>query len=429
LKNKNILLVEDSIFAAKLVSDFLLENRYNTEIVSTGEAAVTKACHSSQIDLIIMDIELAGSINGIDAASKILDCITIPIIFLTANSSKEIMQKVKALHAYGFVLKGGDNYALLSTIEMAFNLFEAIVKTKELNTRLTKSYEELEGSRKQYLELAEHAPVGIVKCDNKGNIVFVNQSALEVLGSPSAKETTEINLLTFPSLINCGFSEHLKNCLRDNENGIYEMNYKSKWGKTVYIRLHIKTLSDGNKVNSAQLIIDDITEKKHLEEELRRLSLTDPLTNVYNRRLFIQTLEREIARVERQNNGRFCIAMLDIDHFKNVNDRFGHASGDIVLKGLTETIKKRLRGTDCLARWGGEEFMILFPCTQINEALLLVEELRKRISRMELPFENNITVSFGVVEYRSGDTTDSIIQGADNLLYAAKKAGRNCVRS
>lgn len=429
MKQKNILLVEDSRLSSKIISDTLIENGYKVEIVDTGEAAVKKACSSSLADLIIMDIELAGCMNGIDAARKILESIDIPIVFLTGNASKDIFQRLTTVRAYGFVLKGTDKFSLLSTIEMAFTLHEEKKQTKVYNDELKKAHEELEASRKEYLELAENAPVGILKCDNNGNIIFVNQSALEILGSPSAEETKKINIFTFPPLVYCGLSEQLKKCIMDNVHGIYETNYESKWGKKAYIRLHIKPLTSHHNANGAQLIIDDITEEKLLEEELRILSSTDPLTSVYNRRYFIKKLEEELNRVQTQEGGTFSVALLDIDHFKFINDHFGHHAGDVVLIKLTQRIKNRIRKVDCLARWGGEEFIILFPQARLDEAKLLIEELRKSISKMDTSIASGITVSIGVVEYCADETADSIIQRADNLMYEAKNAGRNCMRS
>lgn len=429
LKHKNILLVEDSRLSSEIISTYLAENGYNVEIVTTGEAAVEKACSNAQINLIIMDIELAGCMNGIDATRKILESIDIPIVFLTGNASRDIFQKLVAIHAYGFVLKGTDKFSLLSTIEIAFTLHEEKKQTKIYYDELKKAHKELEASRKEYLELAENAPVGILKCDNGGNIIFVNPAALEILGSPSEEETKKINILTLPFLVQSGLSEQLKKCIVDKVHGVFETNYESKWGKKAYIRLHIKPFTGQYHANGAQLIIDDITEEKHLEEELRNLSLTDPLTSVYNRRYFITKLEEEFDRIQRQCGCNFSIALLDIDHFKSINDCFGHHAGDIVLIKLTETINNRIRKIDCLARWGGEEFIILFPHTNLEAATQLAEELRNNISKMDTMIASRITVSIGVVEYCTGETVDSMIQRADNLMYEAKNAGRNCVRS
>lgn len=120
--------------------------------------------------------------------------------------------------------------------------------------------------------------------------------------------------------------------------------------------------------------------------------------------------------------------MLDIDRFKSINDRFGHNAGDLVLKSIAEFIKNRIRKIDCLARWGGEEFVILLPDTPVDKAAVLAEELRESISKMNIPGVDRVTASFGVAGYCSEDTSDTLVQRADNMMYEAKVAGRNCVR-
>nr|WP_246187452.1 sensor domain-containing diguanylate cyclase [Moorella glycerini] len=170
----------------------------------------------------------------------------------------------------------------------------------------------------------------------------------------------------------------------------------------------------------------DISERKYLEEELYRLSITDPLTGAYNRRYFLEMLAREIERT-RRTGLPFALIMFDLDHFKSINDRFGHAAGDRVLKSLVAAFKERLRKTDCLARWGGEEFVILLPDTTAEGAAGLAEELRRRLSQMEIPGVGQVTASFGVTGYYTGDTVDTITQRVDSMLYRAKENGRNCV--
>lgn len=288
--------------------------------------------------------------------------------------------------------------------------------------------EKLENSRQKYLELAENAPIGIVSCDYKGNITFVNQMVLEILGSTSIEETKRINLLTFPLLVRYDFSRQLEECLKSNKPAMHEMNYESKWGRKVWLRIHIKPQEKGNTVIGAQVIIDDISERKQLEEELFLLSITDTLTNVYNRRYFMQKLEEEIERVKRTGR-KFSVIMIDIDHFKCINDCFGHNCGDLVLKKIMSETVKKIRKIDTLARWGGEEFIILLPETTVNKAVVLAKKLRESLSRIDIPNVGNVTASFGVADYEPGDTIDTIVQKADGMMYQAKSAGRNCVRS
>ena len=164
------------------------------------------------------------------------------------------------------------------------------------------------------------------------------------------------------------------------------------------------------------------------ERELRLLSVTDTLTKAYNRRYFIQKVEDELERAKR-SDGKFSLIMLDMDHFKRINDRYGHRAGDLVLKGLADMINSRIRKIDTLARWGGEEFIILLPETVANGAVIVAEELRHYLNTMDIPGVDRVTASFGVAGYGPGDTVDTLVNKADNMMYEAKAAGRNCVRA
>jgi diguanylate cyclase (GGDEF)-like protein/PAS domain S-box-containing protein len=286
--------------------------------------------------------------------------------------------------------------------------------------------EKLEEGNKHYFELAENAPVGILLCDPGGTIIYANKNVAETLGSPSVEETMRINLLSFPPLIKFGFSKKLEQCLRKNKTTVFELNYVSKWGKRIWLRIHIKSWIDSGVITGAQVIIDDISEKKQLEEELRRLSETDVLTGAYNRRYFIQKLDKEVERTKRYK-GNFSVIMLDLDHFKRINDRHGHNTGDMILKQVTVAVESRIRKIDVLARWGGEEFVVMLPRTTAVQAKSLAEDLLLRISSLPPPGTCRITASFGVTQYAPGDTVDTIVQRADNLMYAAKARGRNQV--
>ena len=171
----------------------------------------------------------------------------------------------------------------------------------------------------------------------------------------------------------------------------------------------------------------DITKYKKTEEELLLLSITDALTNLYNRRYFSLELKKEIERVERSGEF-FSVIMADIDRFKSINDQFGHSTGDIVLKSIAQVFQKRIRKTDTIARWGGEEFIILLPGTGVDAAVDVAEELREHLRQKVIPAVGSATASFGVAMYCPGDTADSIIQKADKLMYEAKADGRDCVR-
>lgn len=285
----------------------------------------------------------------------------------------------------------------------------------------------IEKRLQKYLELAEESPIGILSCDKEGRIIYVNNKVLDILGSKSIEETKLINLLTFPLLVKHGFSKQLQESMQNEKSVIFEINYESKWGKHVWLRTHIKPLIYSNDSVGAQIMIDDISEKKLLEEELFLLSITDNLTKAYNRRYFIQNLNMEIERSNRTESN-FSVIMMDIDHFKSINDCFGHNTGDIVLQTIALELMKSIRKIDTLARWGGEEFIFLLPETTMAQAVFLGEKLRDIVVRAKIPVVDNVTASFGVTCYRPSDTTDGIVQRADDMMYKAKSAGRNCLR-
>jgi diguanylate cyclase (GGDEF)-like protein len=161
-------------------------------------------------------------------------------------------------------------------------------------------------------------------------------------------------------------------------------------------------------------------------EAMNDLSLTDTLTGVANRRLLTKKIEEEIERVKRVERA-FSVILLDIDHFKRVNDQFGHNAGDEVLRRMAQHIKGRIRKIDCISRWGGEEFVVLLPDTPVQSAGKLAEELRESISSLEIPDVGSITASLGVAAYQNGDTMESLISKADRQMYLAKELGRNRV--
>jgi diguanylate cyclase (GGDEF)-like protein/PAS domain S-box-containing protein len=304
---------------------------------------------------------------------------------------------------------------------------EIVMAIRDIHDEIIAEEAKTEKEQLQILQgLGSEAPIGIIKCDIDGNITYANRKSADILGSPSVSETMKINLLTFPLLNEYDFSGKLKECLSSNQSIVTDINYLSKWGKKVFLRVHIKTWIENGIINGAQVIIDDISEIKRLEEELRNITITDFLTNTYNRRYLLNQLETEIERAKRQGTA-FSLIMFDLDHFKNVNDRFGHQTGDVILKYVTDIVLIDIRKIDCLARWGGEEFIILMPGANLDQARVLAERLCKKISETIMPQLNHITASFGVTQFNDNDTVDTVIQKADELTYLAKSRGRNQV--
>ena len=182
---------------------------------------------------------------------------------------------------------------------------------------------------------------------------------------------------------------------------------------------------------SYYLIATSISVTKRLEE-LQQISMTDSLTGLYNRRYLNQKIKQEY-NCYLNTNSPFSLVSADIDLFKNINDLYGHDCGDAVLTSVTQDISKTVRTSDSIARWGGEEFLILLPATNREQAILLAERIRTAVEAHVYKFGNNksisVTLTLGVAVANHADTIDKIIKRADLALYYGKRKSRNCVIS
>lgn len=190
--------------------------------------------------------------------------------------------------------------------------------------------------------------------------------------------------------------------------------------------IQLNKLSSDN--SNYVITLTDITDIK-LESQKHYFNAThDVLTGIFNRAYFLDAIKDEVERSKRYKTN-FSIIMFDVDFFKRFNDTYGHLKGDEVLKRLTKTVNDNIRATDILARWGGEEFIVLLPNTSLQNAEFLAENLRKKIESIDIKGILRVTASFGVAELKEDDDRNSLTKRADEALYLAKNSGRNCVRS
>ena len=184
-------------------------------------------------------------------------------------------------------------------------------------------------------------------------------------------------------------------------------------------------------IQSANLIasaLGIVVKSLFLVEETQLLALTDSLTGLYNRRHAAKRLEEEIARSQRNGTG-LCVAMCDVDHFKAINDEFGHSAGDRVLQQIAKSLTEYVRRNDIVARWGGEEFLVIFSEIKLTAARIVAERLRGRLANTPKVEDGpeQITVSVGLAMLGQGITAEMLIEQADQALYRAKARGRNRV--
>ncbi len=282
-------------------------------------------------------------------------------------------------------------------------------------------------------EIVAEAEDAVVIIDSSHRIVLFNSGAEQMFGF-TAKETVGERLdMLMPERF------QLQHDVMVDEFGASSLETKTmgRRNRQIYGRR-----KDGNEfVANAQIIrlgdkttryyaalFRDVSQNKRTEEELLRLAATDPLTGAYNRREFTQMAEREALRSHRYHHP-LSLMMLDLDHFKRLNDTYGHAAGDKVLQRFTTLCTNTLRNVDIFGRWGGEEFVALLPETDIEGASIIAERLRKIISENVLSFNDHkitFTASIGVVQYKDGEVNvDAPLGRADSAVFDAKKAGRN----
>jgi diguanylate cyclase (GGDEF)-like protein len=194
--------------------------------------------------------------------------------------------------------------------------------------------------------------------------------------------------------------------------------------------------SSDKSIDRVCALVYDVSEEANSMLQLQSLSRTDALTGLFNRGYWQSLFEQEFARCRRYG-GASSVIILDIDHFKSVNDTYGHPVGDTVIQLVSESIKQTFRETDLCGRYGGEEFAVLLPNTGLSEAALVAERLRKSIADRAFDYDIDgqqgklaITISLGVDEFSSDyDSSQQWLEAADKLLYQAKKGGRNQVRT
>jgi len=303
----------------------------------------------------------------------------------------------------------------------------------------------LEGSSQRLMTVlnAMEATIYVADMDTH-EILFLNQSARQIFGPVEGLLCYQVlQGLDAP----CPFCTNEQLVNRDGSPaGVYAWEFQNQLNQRWYdLRDCAVRWTDGRLVRME--IATDITERKQNEaelhqareaaetanralqsanDELQRLAITDRLTGIFNRAYFDEVAVKETERAARYGEP-LSLLLFDIDHFKAINDSYGHLVGDQVLIELTRRVGDQLRANDVLARWGGEEFAVMLPHCEVAEAVRVAEKLRALIQTQPFDPVGQVTSSFGVADFRPTDNLDTWLKRADDALYAAKAGGRNQV--
>ena len=392
---EKILVVDDDPNLRKTLSDILGIKGYATAVAANGSEAIAAAERETfalaLVDLMLPDLSGLEVMARIKAISPLTEA-----IILTGHASMDTAIEATSRGAFSYLLKPYQMDELLQKIRHAIERKQAQEEIRRLA-----SFPRL-------------LPSPVIELDPAGEVTYLNPAAERL----------------FPDLAAQGLAHPLLHGLADlfadlqQGRHVGEAIQEVTLGEATY-ELHISYVQEVGLIRIYVLVI---TQRKQAEAEIHLLATTDSLTGLINRREFTAILTREIERAKRYGSP-LSLVMYDLDFFKRVNDTYGHDVGDRVLQEVTRVVKANTRAADVLARWGGEEFMILMPQSGLPAAREAAEKLRSAIAGHAFDPVGQLTVSFGVTAFEPRDDQNPLLKRVDDALYRAKAQGRNRVEA
>jgi two-component system, cell cycle response regulator len=478
----NILLADDNKLVVKITSAILEDADYEVSVAWDGLEAINKA-YAEEPDIVILDVEMPR-INGYQVCRLLKDdeyTRDIPVIMLTGRDQQSDMFWGLKTGADAYVTKGFKPDELLTIVKHQLEQSQRAragqakrdVPTKLLEQEgvFSRVIDLLDSKLFESTILNELGSLASVSKDYKETVRAVLEILSRVVGNSIGvvlmfEEEDMVVHINRPTNVECFETAQAKTheVARDYgwepaaADGVKlrmhgEENLKGKQDQAherAYSFVHIPLTAQKKVIgillacsyqspafardaqailNLVQNQVTIVIDNARLYEATRQLAITDGLTRIYNHRFFQELFEKEYTRSDRYNTV-FSLIMLDIDHFKKINDTYGHLCGDEILKGLAGLVNSCLRTMDIVARYGGEEFAILLPETGGTEALQTAERIRRAVEENTFIGTDqglSVTVSLGVATYPSPMVNDraDIIAKADSALYEAKEGGRN----
>ena len=436
----NILIVDDEPSALKLLRDILAADHHVVRPFKNGELALRSLMVEAP-ELILLDIRMPG-MNGFEVCRRIKEderLKDIPVIFISAASDME--DKVRAFQEGGvdYITKPFQKEEVIARVRTHIALSHTMQRMKKIAESLRMSEESLKMAQ-------SIAHLGHWELDTKSGQFICSEEMYRILGLE--RQGPMANHDAFLQTVHPDDRERVANHLSEVlVGGSFDIEYRiilpsgevrvvHGKGKVFSVgdskqKKIIGTIQDIHEHDQTKMlgVIQDITERKELQNKLEEQANTDFLTGCDSRRHFLEHAGEELLRIRRYG-GEMSMLMLDLDHFKNVNDTYGHQVGDTVLKKLVQVCQELLREVDVMGRIGGEEFAIMLPETGSERALEVAGRLCQAVAVAEVPMEKSpplrFTTSIGVASLAEDDSRiDAILNRADAAHYRAKHGGRN----
>lgn len=412
-QNYTVLIVDDLIQNIQVLATTLEAKGYSITYALSGKEALERL-KAIQPDLILLDL-LMPEMSGLEVCEEIRrnsDYSHIPILFLTASHEEEHLLEAFEKGAADYVTKPFRTAELLARVQTHIQLKYQTKKLQE--------------SEKKLNTIVTYIKDGILIVDHDGVVQFVNPAAVQMFDK--SFDDLLYHELGIPVVV--GKAAELDIIRPNGVLGRAEITVgDAEWlDKKVFI-VSLRDVSERNQIERKLRIA--LNKQKVLSQKLKKLANTDALTGISNRRHILSILQKEFQRNQRYDQ-TFSLLMVDIDHFKLVNDTYGHPVGDQVLQEIAIFLGNSLRSVDTLGRLGGEEFLVVLPATTLDGALELGERLCSKVRNLNIETDAGfvqVTLSIGVTVYNSEDSYDEVmLKRVDDALYKAKKLGRDrCV--
>jgi len=353
--------------------------------------------------------------------------------------------------------KNGDLYwenAVIAPVVDSEGQILNFIAIKEDITKRKDAESALRSSEERFRHLVMSAPDAVFGVDQSGKIILANREAASLLGYEDEELIGFSVENLVPEILRDWHIDHRAHYLEHPSTRVMgkalELSARRKDGKVVPVEINLshsltekgpmviahmrditqRRLADDALRDANQQLEKQLREIEMLQASLREQALHDPLTQLHNRRFLDEAIEQALHHAERASEA-LSIILLDIDHFKAINDEFGHAAGDACLVALANILQRNLRKADISCRYGGEEFLLVLPTTNLEGAVLYAEKLRLLVNNeVFIPEQKEIkfTISIGIASYPShGATQSEIINKADDAMYVSKRRGRNCI--
>jgi diguanylate cyclase (GGDEF)-like protein/PAS domain S-box-containing protein len=413
-RRPRVLIVDDQQEVAELVGTMLEFSGYEVAgIFQSGEEAVAKTAEVKP-DLVLMDVHLGGRIDGISAVRELREQLDVPVIYMTGLTDEETVERAHDTNPFGFLVKPFEAYELALNTELALARHRAEILLKE--------------SERKYRILFEESRDAIYMTSADGTFTDANPAFLDLFKCSRA-ELHSLNAKdNYASREDRRrFKEALKETGSVKDFGLQLRRAKDGTLMDCLVTV-TERRSESGEIIGYQGIVRDVTELRRAEATIRHMAYHDTLTGLPNRMLFYDRLGMAVANAARKKE-KVAVMMLDLDHFKEVNDTYGHAAGDQLLQAVAERLTGVLRKVDTVGRMGGDEFMLILPeITHEDDVHTVAQKIADSFHQTFAVDGRElwVTTSVGISLYPddSGDI-DALVKHADAAMYEAKRSGRN----